>query len=84
MTVIAPSSTLVEPSERVRAFLGNSPQRLLIGGDWVPANGGGVTDVMNPPRASCSPGWPGRRQRRRRVSAASSAFENPPGAGCRP
>jgi acyl-CoA reductase-like NAD-dependent aldehyde dehydrogenase len=79
MTVIAPSSTLVEPSERVRAFLGNSPQRLLIGGDWVPANGGGVTDVMNPAtgelltrvaRADAS-------DVDRAVSAASSAFENP-------
>ena len=79
MTSVAPPSTMVEMSDSVRAFLANSPQKLLVGGEWVSANSGGVMDVLNPATSEILTrvAKADETDVDRVVSAASSAFENP-------
>ena len=79
MTSVAPPSTMVEISDPVRAFLANSPQKLLIGGKWVSAKSGGVMDVVNPATGETLTrvAKADEKDVDRVVSAASTAFENP-------
>src|SRR3972149_4114815 len=79
MTSVAPPSTMVEMSDPVRAILANSPQKLLVDGEWVSANTGDVMDVVNPATGETLTrvAKAGETDVDRVVSAASSAFENP-------
>jgi acyl-CoA reductase-like NAD-dependent aldehyde dehydrogenase len=79
MNVVAPPSTLVEPSQAVRAFLENSPQQLLIGGEWIPAESGETAEVVNPATGELltRAARADAHDVERAVTAATAAFENP-------
>ena len=79
MTSVAAPSTLVEISDSVVGFLANSPQHLLIGGEWLPANSGAVMDVVNPANGELLTrvAKADETDAERVVDAASGAFENP-------
>jgi acyl-CoA reductase-like NAD-dependent aldehyde dehydrogenase len=79
MTSVAAPSTLVEISDSVRGFLASSPQHLLIGGEWLPANSGAVMNVVNPANGELLTrvAQADETDADRVVEAASDAFENP-------